>query len=147
MSIFTAAPDRAAVAAGVVAAADVAQQTVAVDAATAAHLVSSAADAAAEKVASTAGIQEYRLRAAGQRRINTIWEVTQSFIAIAVVLVVLLVNAAVVMRTVAVGESQTAGLMQINVLGALVVGFYFGRTNHQRVGGVGADAGSTRGVA
>ena len=34
--------------------------------------------------------------------------------------------------------------MQLNVLAAIVVGFYFGRTNHQRVGGVGGDDAGTR---
>jgi hypothetical protein len=34
--------------------------------------------------------------------------------------------------------------MQLNVLAALVTGFYFGRTNHQRTGGVGGDAAGPR---
>ena len=67
---------------------------------------------------------------AGQRRINLMWERTQSAIALIVVLV-----------------TMTAGLywmvenLQIPTLMAVafgtVVGFYFSRTNHAAIGGVG----------
>jgi hypothetical protein len=63
---------------------------------------------------------------AGQRKINLIWEYTQAFIAglIAIAMVV-------------------SALMKINDLTItnsffLVVGFYFSRTNHAAIGGVGA---------
>jgi hypothetical protein len=63
---------------------------------------------------------------AGQRKINLIWEYTQAFIAglIAIAMVV-------------------SALLKINDLTItnsffLVVGFYFSRTNHAAIGGVGA---------
>jgi hypothetical protein len=73
---------------------------------------------------------------ASQRNINRVWEYTQSFLAISVIVVVLGVNASVAIYGKSVSEISSSALMQLNVLGALVVGFYFGRTNHQRVGGV-----------
>ena len=60
----------------------------------------------------------------GQRRVNIIWEATQAFIAVTVTLAN--VYAALVKI-----DSQP-----LNNTFFLVVGFYFGRTNHQRVGGV-----------
>ncbi len=34
-------------------------------------------------------------------------------------------------------QAASSALMQLNVMAALVTGFYFGRTNHERTGGVG----------
>lgn len=61
---------------------------------------------------------------AGQRSINRVWELTQALIAGVVVI-----------------ASVYASLRGIDAPGLqntsfLVVGFYFGRTNHQRVGGI-----------
>jgi hypothetical protein len=71
---------------------------------------------------------------AGQRRVNIIWEVTQSIIALAVVLsnLIVMVN---------VGMSEPGSTLVIppalsNSL-FLVIGFYFSRTNHSAIGGVG----------
>jgi len=61
---------------------------------------------------------------ASQRRVNIIWEFTQAFIAVVVTL-------ANVYAALAKIDSQP-----LNNTFFLVVGFYFGRTNHQRVGGV-----------
>lgn len=73
------------------------------------------------------------LTTAGQRRINLIWEWTQATISILVV-------AANV--TVAVYDGVVANHPEYpNVLSNtlfLVVGFYFSRTNHSAIGGVGA---------
>jgi len=63
----------------------------------------------------------------GQRRINMLWEYTQSMIAILVTLATI------------VGVLGLGGVMGSDTLVNaffLIVGFYFGRTNHQRVGGV-----------
>jgi hypothetical protein len=62
---------------------------------------------------------------AGKRKINLIWEFTQSTIA-------LLITAATI---IAVLFALVEGNILANAF-FLVIGFYFGRTNHQRVGGV-----------
>lgn len=79
---------------------------------------------------------------AGQRRINLVWEFTQTFIAGAVVTTILYVAAKMVLA--AIGHDATekqvafANLAFVFLTGVanLVIGFYFGRTNHQRIGGV-----------
>ena len=72
------------------------------------------------------------LTTAGQRRINLIWEWTQAIIAVMVVF-----------STMAVG-SYTAIMGQVDktptilaVAFGTIVGFYFARTNHAAIGGVG----------
>ncbi len=60
----------------------------------------------------------------GQRRINLIWEGTQAAIA-------LLLICAFVYSVLNAIDSPA-----LNNMLAIVVGFYFGRTNHQRIGGV-----------
>lgn len=69
-----------------------------------------------------------RLRTAGQRRVNIIWEITQSLIAVMVTVTTLYAAA-----TGLPGTDQ--GLLGSAFF--LVVGFYFGRTNHSRQGGIG----------
>jgi regulator of protease activity HflC (stomatin/prohibitin superfamily) len=82
------------------------------------------------------------LRTAGQRRVNLIWEVTQAVIAMLVVGITLTV-AALAAREGMRGTSQQAistlnsAITMLSNSLFLVIGFYFGRTNHQRVGGVG----------
>lgn len=73
----------------------------------------------------------------GQRRVNLIWEVTQALVAIAVTVVTLYVSASLTLRE---RSDQAAALLLSNAF-FLVVGFYFGRTNHQRIGGVGGGDG------
>ncbi len=68
----------------------------------------------------------------GQRRINLIWEITQAFIALSVTVGALYA-----------AMHGTVSEMLGNAF-FLVIGFYFGRTNHQRVGGVGALETDTR---
>lgn len=82
----------------------------------------------------------------GQRRINLIWETTQSRIALLVVGAGILVNTGVVAMTlfssreVSVTQlSIISGSLQfLNLTVGIVIGFYFSRINHQAKGGVGA---------
>ena len=69
----------------------------------------------------------------GQRRINLIWEITQAVIAICVTMTTLYVASALAVHGGA--DMVTFGLLSNAFF--LVIGFYFGRTNHQRQGGVG----------
>lgn len=62
---------------------------------------------------------------AGQRRVNLIWEFTQAFIAI-------LVTASFLYCEIKGIDSEA-----VNMTFALVIGFYFSRTNHSSIGGVG----------
>lgn len=82
----------------------------------------------------------------GQRRINIIWEVTQAVIALAVVGTAMFASAEIaliVTRPAAdlndkgMAVSNLAFVLLSNAV-FLVIGFYFGRTNHQRIGGVGS---------
>jgi len=75
---------------------------------------------------------EQNLKTASQRRVNIIWEVTQAVIAL--LFVSAYVYAAIV-------QIDSPGLANATFL---IVGFYFSRTNHQRVGGVGGDTAGTR---
>lgn len=71
------------------------------------------------------------LTLAGQRRINLIWEFTQSFIAISVVLACLIVG-------VHIGVTGQGRFPEILSNAAfLILGFYYSRTNHAAIGGVG----------
>lgn len=68
----------------------------------------------------------------GQRRINLIWESTQAVVALSVTLSTLYVSASLAMSD----ESQTAAFLLLSNVFFLVVGTYFQRTNHTKVGGV-----------
>jgi hypothetical protein len=77
--------------------------------------------------------QQQDLTTAGQRRINIIWEVTQASIAVFVVA-----------SNMIVGILQGTGHSSVHefpvILSSslfLVVGFYFSRTNHAAIGGIG----------
>jgi len=70
---------------------------------------------------------------AGQRKINLVWEYTQAIIAVTVVV-------ANVIVAVAQGLYWSENLVHPPTLSNtlfLVVGFYFSRTNHERIGGIG----------
>lgn len=71
------------------------------------------------------------LTVAGQRRINLIWEYTQAFIAIVVVISNLAMGLIFGIERIPAGEYP---LVLSSTL-FLVVGFYFSRTNHQAIGG------------
>ena len=81
---------------------------------------------------------------AGQRRINLIWEYTQATVAVLVVSFAMLVNSLVVIlliiynRDLTVG--QTVGISFINLICGMVISFYFSRTNHVAIGGIGTKA-------
>ncbi len=62
---------------------------------------------------------------AGQRKINLIWEFTQSGISILITLAMIYLAI-----TVKVNETMTNAFF-------LIVGFYFSRTNHSAIGGTG----------
>lgn len=73
------------------------------------------------------------LMMAGQRRINVIWEVTQAFIAAVVVVANMIVGAYQGLLT---GPRPEFPVILSSAL-FLVIGFYFSRTNHASIGGVG----------
>lgn len=83
-------------------------------------------------IASTTTSEQDR-KTAGQRRINVIWEVTQAVIALAVTGSTLFVAAQLALKD----QGQTAAFLLLSNAFFLVVGFYFGRTNHARQGGIG----------
>lgn len=62
---------------------------------------------------------------AGQRRINLIWEYTQAFVAIAITIA----NIYCGIRKIDSQEIRSAFF--------LIIGFYFSRTNHAAIGGIG----------
>lgn len=63
----------------------------------------------------------------GQRRINLVWEVTQSLIAIGITMAII--------YTALSGRSVQEIISNAFFL---IVGFYFSRTNHQAIGGIGS---------
>jgi hypothetical protein len=71
------------------------------------------------------------LTTAGQRQINLIWERTQSAIALGVVLFTMIAGAIGMIK-----DMQIPTI--ISVAFGMVTGFYFSRTNHAAIGGVGA---------
>lgn len=76
--------------------------------------------------------EEENRHSLGQRRINLIWEATQAVIAVAVTGATLYVSANLALSD----DRQTAAFLLLSNAFFLVIGFYFGRTNHQRIGGV-----------
>jgi hypothetical protein len=74
------------------------------------------------------------LTTAGQRRINLIWEYTQAAIAIAVVVANMIVGTA---QGLGAGSSREFPTILSSSL-FLIVGFYFARSNHANIGGVGS---------
>lgn len=77
------------------------------------------------------------LTAAGNRYINVTWEDTQKKIALWAVGVALLVASVLAMagKLLAAPELQLAAVVFIFGVANLIVGFYFGRTNHARNAG------------
>lgn len=69
--------------------------------------------------------EQQDITTAGQRRVNLIWEYTQASIAILVTLALIYT---------AVSKVESA---EIRDAFFLIIGFYFSRTNHQAIGGVG----------
>lgn len=86
---------------------------------------------------------EQDLRTKGQRDVNMRWENTQAILALFVVAIASLVSATVVIIAVFYRVSGVSPLLDSMALAAftmlasqaaLVSGFYFGRTNHARIG-------------
>jgi len=70
----------------------------------------------------------------GQREVNMVWEATQRQIALGVIVVALSVAAWLAVAGAA--DNAVAASVFLYGVANLVIGFYFGRTNHQRIGGV-----------
>jgi hypothetical protein len=81
---------------------------------------------------------------AGQRAINLLWERTQAKIALSVVFFTIFINGAVSVTLILVQKDMTAGqaigLSFLNMICGIVISFYFSRTNHAAIGGVGPKA-------
>ncbi len=79
--------------------------------------------------------EQQNLTVAGQRRINLIWEYTQAMVALIVVLanVTAWVVASLTKKSSPIPEGMQNALF-------LIVGFYFSRTNHAAIGGIGPKA-------
>lgn len=94
---------------------------------------------------------EQQISYAGQRFINRIWESMQAFIAGLVVVSGLYVSIRLSLLYLipeATEQQQTvayAAFIVISNLVSNIVGFYFGRTNHQRTGGTGSNPSSVEG--
>lgn len=78
---------------------------------------------------------EESLLTSGQRRINLIWEVTQSVIAMTVTTSTLYVSANLALNN----QGDTSAFLLLSNVFFLVIGTYFNRSNHQRIGGVQKD--------
>jgi len=78
--------------------------------------------------AGTRAAAEEDRHTAAQRRINLIWEYTQALIAVSIVLA----NIAYCFLMLIVVDPPPAVLLANAFF--LVIGFYFGRTNHARIG-------------
>jgi hypothetical protein len=74
------------------------------------------------------------LTTAGQRKVNLIWEYTQAAVAVAVVVANMTVGTAQGLGMVAEGFAFPVILSSSLFL---IVGFYFSRTNHAAIGGIG----------
>lgn len=85
---------------------------------------------AAGLVATPTTTAEQNRHTASQRRVNMVWEYTQSVIALLVTISALYVSVRMSQPT----DSGASSLLSNAFF--LVIGFYFGRTNHTNVGGV-----------
>lgn len=106
-------------------------------------------DAPATTAVHPAGIrltEEHERMTAGQRAINLIWETTQMKIALSVIWAALFAGTVLSMFGGWLGlpEVQLAAVVFLFGVANLVTGFYFGRTNHQRSGGIGGDLAGSR---
>lgn len=90
-------------------------------------------DPARQAVEQEASINAEVARSAGQRAINAVWEYTQAIIAVSVTASTLYASVSLVTG----GRPADGAFLLLSNAFFLVIGFYFGRTNHQRTGGVG----------
>lgn len=75
---------------------------------------------------------EEDMHSASQRKVNLIWERTQMTIALIVVVATMVAGVYLALT----GHPEARMPTILSVAFGTVVGFYFGRTNHQYVGGV-----------
>lgn len=90
---------------------------------------------------------ETSLRSEGQRTVSMLWETTQKDIAKVTVggAVFLAIIIVLFGKWLGLGDDiRIAAFMFVAGAANLVIGFYYGRTNHQRVGGPGGDMAGTR---
>jgi hypothetical protein len=80
-----------------------------------------------ESLSPTTTVQQ-DITTAGQRRVNLIWEFTQAAIAILIVVANVIAE---------LGGKDGKGSTVLSSAMFLVIGFYFSRTNHAAIGGVG----------
>lgn len=80
--------------------------------------------------------EELSLKTEGQRHINIIWEITQAIIALAVTTGTLYTSIKLSLINTA---GETASFSILSNAFFLVIGFYFGRTNHTKTGGIGGN--------
>lgn len=73
------------------------------------------------------------LTTAGQRKVNLVWEYTQAFIAIVVIVANVAMGIVFGVQRIPAGEYPIVLSSSL----FLIVGFYFSRTNHQAIGGTG----------
>jgi len=85
-------------------------------------------------------------KAEGQRQINLIWENTQMRVALSVIWSALAVAGILAVGSKFLGspDIQLAAVVFLFGVANLVTGFYFGRTNHTRSGGIGGDNAGAR---
>lgn len=105
-------------------------------------------DPAPSQVAAQAAEQsETSLRSEGQRVVSMIWETTQKRIALITVGGAMFLAGAIVLAghyLDLANDVRIAAFMFIAGAANLVIGFYYGRTNHQRTGGPGGDSAGPR---
>lgn len=71
----------------------------------------------------------------GQRRINLIWEATQALIALSIIWSS---TGAAIWIVISDPMNRLMAFLFLSNVVSIVIGFYFGRTNHQRTGGIGS---------
>lgn len=76
----------------------------------------------------------------GQRHISRVWEYSQALIAIVVTGSTVYVLAKLAIAQDEVTANQLISAMQLNVMTTLILTFYFARTNHVAIGGIGPKA-------
>jgi positive regulator of sigma E activity len=91
-----------------------------------------------QQVAAPTSTEEEDRVSQGQRIVNLIWETTQMRVALSVIWSALFVSVALAVFGKYLGspDIQLAAVVFMFGVANLVTGFYFGRTNHQKIGGV-----------
>lgn len=73
--------------------------------------------------------------AQGTRHTNLVWEITQAMIAVATIGSVLYATTKIALNS----DMDKTAFIVLSNLGSVIIGFYFGRTNHARPTGLGND--------